>query len=546
MPSSLITGQDILRYIHRSTDDSQSLPNLHTLDGGYVDIYKGEILVNYSRDQPALYIRAGGGTNESIEDSLVRIGNVIVSDAEPYVGQTTVNKEGLAWYNTYDKELYIHNGQEFKQVTSSVATELITGISRIATLPETILGEEDSAVVSPKKLKGWSDYYEFNQRRWGTKTVHVCNYDGDDSADNDGSDPSRPFLTINRALLEVGRRQVQTVYVQSGDYLIDNRPGVSDPALIAPFAKDINDNAVGPINPQNISGTVSQLNIDGNSGFFTITGGTGWSLYKDQQIFFVYEGEIIGNALVESALDIVTTTPVYFRKLRGSAVDGCSIQVGYLASFNAISGGVILPTSCHLVAQGSVFIRPLFIPNHTPVEITNRSYLFKSAQGCTIQGFIFKDATINASHFLYSCLTNASGDDLFLSDYSISAKLKHVFGIGDTLDTLYVNYLPFLRLVDVSVVSYYGMSLLDLNSSYIDGYKDVVMSNVCCASSQQDLNFLIDGEPVETAQHWLVKVDGLGYTLAINGGYVRYTPELIILPEGYDTTVNIDGIRWDP
>jgi hypothetical protein len=543
VPSYSITSQDILRYIHRSTDDSQYLPQL---TGEYVDVYKGEIVVNYSREAPALYIRAGNGTSESIEDSLVRIGNIIISEVEPYAGETSLNKKGLIWYDTYNKHLFIHNGVSFIQVTNALATELLPGIVRQATLAETVLGEESSAVVSPSKLKSWASYYEFNTRRRGTKTVYVCNYDGDDSAANDGSDPSIPFLTINRALIEVGRRNVSTVVIQSGDYLVDNRRGVSDVALISPTPSDVDGNLLGPINPRTISGVVSEIKLEGDSGTFVITGGTGWVLHRDQQLFFEVDGEYIGHVIVESALDTFASNPIYFRKLKGKIVDGAVIKVGHLASFNASSGGLIIPASCHIITEGNVYVRPLFIPTHTLNEVPERSYLFKFAQGCTVQGLIFKDSEITSSHYLYSCMTNATADDLFLADFSFNAKLKHLFGDGILFSTLHANYLPFLRLTDVSLVSYYGASLLDLDASYIEGFKDVVISNVTCASSQQDINFVVDDEPVADARHWAFKVDGTGYSLSLNGGYVRYTPELIIAPEWTDTTVNIDGLRWDP
>ena len=77
--------------------------------------------------------------------------------------------------------------------------------------------------------------------------VSPDDFNASDALDNRGNSPTRPFLTIQRAFLEVGRYSYVpgqendrfdqfTIMLSPGNHYIDNRPGILNPEEIAPFA----------------------------------------------------------------------------------------------------------------------------------------------------------------------------------------------------------------------------------------------------------------------------------------------------------------------
>ena len=77
--------------------------------------------------------------------------------------------------------------------------------------------------------------------------VSPDDFNASDALDNRGNSPTRPFLTIQRAFLEVGRYSYVpgqendrfdqfTIMLSPGNHYIDNRPGIENPEEIAPFA----------------------------------------------------------------------------------------------------------------------------------------------------------------------------------------------------------------------------------------------------------------------------------------------------------------------
>ena len=77
--------------------------------------------------------------------------------------------------------------------------------------------------------------------------VSPDDFNASDALDNRGNSPTRPFLTIQRAFLEVGRYSYVpgqendrfdqfTIMLSPGNHYIDNRPGIENPEEINPFA----------------------------------------------------------------------------------------------------------------------------------------------------------------------------------------------------------------------------------------------------------------------------------------------------------------------
>jgi hypothetical protein len=81
--------------------------------------------------------------------------------------------------------------------------------------------------------------------------VNPDDFDASDSFDNRGNSALRPFKTLQRALLEVARFSYRvglsndefdafTIYLYPSEYIIDNRPGVTDYTTISPFDANTN------------------------------------------------------------------------------------------------------------------------------------------------------------------------------------------------------------------------------------------------------------------------------------------------------------------
>jgi hypothetical protein len=537
VPSRLISSQDILRYIHRSTDDARNVPELH-LDWDEPDVYKGEIVINYSKSNPGLFIRVGAGSVESaINDQLVRIGNIFVGDTEPLAGIDKVIKRGLGWYNTTDNHFYLHTGAGFERITNQRATEVITGIVRQATYAETILGFEDTGYVTPNKLRRWADYYEFVPRRHGATEVYISRLDGDDSLENDGSDPRYPFLSINRAVLESARREIRVIKVAAGDYLVDNRPGNSDITSISPpthFDKD--GKPIGPINSTLLDGVVLDVSVEGTSGTLLVEESIMERLYRDQQLFFEKDGVLIGSVLINSVDVELTKNQVPFRQLRGEVIPGCLIRVARYRSFNSLTGGLVLPGSYTLTCDGQTTLRPLYVSRYNSLNENDRSYLIKVASGCKIEKFTFVD-NIAVNHFMYSALGNASEEDLKSPDVGYIQRVQRALSIEET--TPYWSYAgrsgPFLRVDDCSLDSAYGASFMTLSHSCEDCSSEVLVNNLTVASYQMALDAYVEesleSDPtiLEGLEHWVVNVINGDYKVIFNGGHTKYVPQFSIV-----------------
>jgi hypothetical protein len=173
--------------------------------------------------------------------------------------------------------------------------------------------------------------------------VDPGNFDATDSFDNRGDGATRPFKTIQRALIEASRFSYQTginndlndrttILVSSGIHYIDNRPGLS-----------IGYNSTTPVYKRRTGettwdiGTLSEFNENSNFNIFDINN----DLYK----------------------------------------------------FNSTEGGVILPRGTSIVGLDlrKTKIRPLYVPN--PADSTvDRSSIFKITGNCYFTSFTFFDA----------------------------------------------------------------------------------------------------------------------------------------------------------
>jgi hypothetical protein len=116
--------------------------------------------------------------------------------------------------------------------------------------------------------------------------VSPDDFNASDALDNRGNSPTRPFLTIQRAFLEVARYSYVpgqendrfdqfTIMLSPGNHYIDNRPGILNPEEIVPFGFDqatgewTDDSILDLGNPNNIL-----YKFNGPNGGATIPRGT--------------------------------------------------------------------------------------------------------------------------------------------------------------------------------------------------------------------------------------------------------------------------------
>jgi len=207
--------------------------------------------------------------------------------------------------------------------------------------------------------------------------VNPSDLDATDSFDNKGNSLTRPFVTIQRALIEAARFTYQsgqnndrfdrtTVLLYPGEHVIDNRPG---------------------------------LHVKDNGG--------------SAQYFDVNESDVTGTTDIE--LD------------NGSIFDLNNVD-NILYKFNSIHGGAIVPKGTSIVGLDlrKTKIRPLYVPNPDfGDDVIPRSALFRVTGGCYFWQFSIFDANQsvyysktftekrnpNISHHKLTCFEYADGQN---------------------------------------------------------------------------------------------------------------------------------------
>lgn len=175
--------------------------------------------------------------------------------------------------------------------------------------------------------------------------VDPNSFDATDSFENRGDSATRPFKTIQRALIEASRFSYQlgfnndlndrtTILVSSGTHYIDNRPGLS------------------------------------------ITNSSGSAVYKKRTGFLTWETETLNEFTENSNFDIFDANNDLYK-------------------FNSIEGGVILPRGTSIVGLDlrKTKIRPLYIPDPLE-ENVERTSIFKVTGNCYFTSFTFFDADL--------------------------------------------------------------------------------------------------------------------------------------------------------
>ena len=174
--------------------------------------------------------------------------------------------------------------------------------------------------------------------------VNPSDLDATDSFDNKGNSLTRPFKTIQRALLEAARFAYQsgqnndrfdrtTILLYPGEHIVDNRPGLS-------------------------------IAEDSGVKYYDVTGS-------------------------------VESTSATYLDLSNSTIFDLNNSDNILAKFNSVHGGVIVPKGTSIVGLDlrKTKVRPLYVPN-PDVDDSNiaRSAIFRVTGGCYFWQFSIFDA----------------------------------------------------------------------------------------------------------------------------------------------------------
>jgi hypothetical protein len=234
--------------------------------------------------------------------------------------------------------------------------------------------------------------------------------DSTDSIENQGNSPTRPFKTIQRALIESARFSYQvgnnndrfdktTIFLQPGDHIVDNRPGLI-----------VDDNGIYRFR----SGQI------GDSDFVEWTSITNFNIADSENILY---------------------------------------------RLNSVDGGVIIPRGTSIVGVDlrKTKIIPKYVPNPENDNI-GRSSIFRVTGGCFIYGFTILDASPNGT--CYKDFTNTQ----FVPNFS-HHKLT-VFEYANGVDNVEINdtFISNLETSRTDLDMYYEKVAL----VYGDNSRDVV------------------------------------------------------------------------
>jgi hypothetical protein len=572
--------------ISTGSGEEHKLPPLTGEDA----VYKGQVVVNFAKSNPDLisssagfFLRVGSALTESPGDYLIRVGPAYVTndpttldapDIE-FTGEVERYKEtGQLWYRTTDKAFFVNDGDVWQRLTPVKASQLVEGVSRFSTVEEVLQGTSVDTAVSPSTLNAWRSDYEFIQRRRSGIQLYVDADTGTDDLLNDGRDPYNPFLTIERALLEVSRASYVpglnndlydnfTVNISSGDYTVDNRPGAVNylnlPRL--PFGTS------GPILAYTVPNPV--IEFDAPLSRIRILDAT--------QAGFRVGQEIYGSSGGVAIISRIASGFLFLRRVRGLWQAGDTIKYANYSYFNSPTGGVIVPRGCSLVAIDlrKTNIRPMYLGDISladadPECLTpGRTSFFKLTGGCYLFGFTFADSlTQKVSHHLCSCVEFAATADIQGSSYSLYKKIFQVFGntvspaivesdfqavvaeneiVTSTLNNTSTDSDGFLIIDNVvssspyiyncSLRSRFGLNGMLIDGSKATGLRSMVTAQFTNVSLQSDPNAFVEDLTQPGNKRYKPNWRHVAFR-AINGGYAQIVSCFVICSAYHYETID--------
>jgi hypothetical protein len=563
---------DSTTIISKGSEVPHRLPPL----SGPSALYKSEQAVSYGSTNSRLisssagiFLRIGEAVTELDTDVLMRIGPAYVTEdlptttapGIPFTGE--VNRfvqTGQLWYRKTDGAFFLHDGDTWQRLTPADATTTVKGITRYATPVEALLGLSENTAISPATLKLWADDNDFIEKRTTGVQYYVDADLGTDDLANNGKDPYNPFLTPERALLQMAidsyvaglsndLYDTATINLAPGDYTTDNRPGATNFRTLPKIAPG----TTGPVLSYQLSNAITAFNEP--LGRITVPDASTQGLRIGQELF----SSSGGVAIVRS----ITNNFVFLKRIRGVWAVGDRVSYANLSFFNSPTGGLIVSRGCSVVATDlrKTKVRPLYIgdlalANADPECITpGRTSLLKLTGGSYIYGFTFTDSlTQKVTHHLCSCVEFASTQDLSDANYGLYRKIAQVFGppilpdqfsavtaeneiVTSTLDNTATDQDGFLVIDSVvssspyvyncSVRSRFGLNGMLIDGSKATGLKSMVTAQFTNVSLQSDPNAFVEDTTQPGNKRYKPSWRHVAFR-AVNGGYAQIVSCFVI------------------
>jgi microcystin-dependent protein len=300
--------------------------------------------------------------------------------------------------------------------------------------------------------------------------VSPDDFNASDAIDNRGNSPTRPFLTIQRAFLEVSRNSFVytatpnneinnrfdqfTIQLAPGNHYIDNRPGdITSAFTVTSVNGDGTTATLGFTSQSFIPFTVgSQISVSGISNFnyngtFTVTSATTSSVSYQSSA----TGTIVGNSAVVSSI-----VPFNFSngEWNDSSIFDLNNPNNVLRKFNSIEGGVIIPRGTSLVGTDlrRTQIRPLYVPDPTNSNI-ERTSIFQVTGGSYFWQFTILDGDDTSNSILggkvYSDPTTTNLVTPYYSHHKIT---NFIFAKKQDLGLLYQKIAQAFSLYEPEII----------------------------------------------------------------------------------------------
>lgn len=577
---------EVTDIVLKSSSELHKIP----LVSGENGIYKGQVVVNHGQSRAdyvgssaGLFLRVGPQELESPGDSIIRIGPAYVTEdpitvTEPgisFVGENQrLNETGQIWFRKTDKAFFLNDGSLWQRLTPVPASQTTAGISRFATPVETTLGLSTTTAISPATLTGWKEENDFIERNRKGIQIYVDPELGTDDITNDGLDPYNPFITIERALIEVAARSylpdvnndlydVFSINIAIGDFTVDNRPGSSDYRNLPRF----DFNSTGCILPFTVPTAIEQY--EPLLQRIRIPNARGQGIRVGQELY----SSSGGIAVVRQ----ISGNFVFLKRVRGLWQLGDFVSYPNYSLVNPPEGGIVVPRGCSIVAADlrKTKVRPLYVGDITAANSdpncggTGRTSIFKLTGGCYIYGFTFTDSlTYFKSHHLCTCVEFASTADLRDPNYSLYSKIFQILGrryqpeiilsqfnpalaeteiVTSTASNTSVDEFGYLVIDSVvssspyvyncSLRSRFGLGGMLIDGNKVTGLKSMVTAQFTNVSLQSDPEAFVVDNTAPGNKRYKPNWKHTAFK-AINGGYAQIVSCFVICSANHYETID--------
>ncbi len=328
-------------------------------------------------------------------------------------------------------EYDLGSGKCYKKYNSNVAI-YANGQGGLITVPASARCDKD------KSLQGSGA----NVRN----VIYVDPSIGDDSLDNNGFSPDRPFRTPERAIIEGTRESRRPgiyddrydrilIELSPGDYYVDNSPGSGSTANLTGDAGLIQRVSTGVFVKTSIQGERNTvLDIESNN----VSSNQPPNFINLGRVLYSASGGVGNISKLEKVSPSSSIWKITLEYVKGSFNRDDELYYDNLSIVNPVTGGIIVPRGISIngVDLRKVRIRPMYVPTLNPVQNDPqiKTAIWKVTGGSYVSLQTFTDnlqysRTHNTvTSVVFASRSELAGDETTTSYY---AKLNALFSSHD-------------------------------------------------------------------------------------------------------------------